>query len=90
MDVDVNEQFLIYSSMDTYIRLVDLATLKAKQEILNLGRTRNQRYEFQGYRGGGGILSCKFSGDGKEIVGGDRDGEIVCYDLTQNKVSARV
>ena len=90
MDVDVNEQFLIYSSIDPFIRLVDLATLKAKQEILNLGRTRNEGYGFQGQRGGGGILSCKFSGDGKEIVGGSKDGEIVCYDLTQNKVSARV
>ena len=48
MYVDVNEQFLIYSSIDTYIRLVDLATLKGKQEILNLGRTRNESYGFQG------------------------------------------
>ncbi len=36
MDVDNNEQFLIYSSIDQYIRLVDL-NLKGKVEILNLG-----------------------------------------------------
>jgi hypothetical protein len=30
MDVDANEQFLIYSSIDQMIRLVDLATLKGK------------------------------------------------------------
>jgi WD repeat-containing protein 23 len=35
-------------------------------------------------------LSCKISGDGKEIVGGSRGGEIVCYDLVSNRVSARV
>jgi len=72
------------------IRLVDLATLKGKQEILQCGRTGEGQDRFNGMRGGGGILSCKFSGDGKEIVGGSKDGEIVCYDLTQNKVSARV
>lgn len=46
MDVDANEQFLIYSSIDQMIRLVDLATLKGKQEILNLGRSRTENQQF--------------------------------------------
>lgn len=41
------------------------------------------------YRGSG-ILSCKFSGDGKEIVGGSKAGEIICYDLVANRESTRV
>ena len=36
MDVDANEEFLIYSSIDPWVRLVDLHTLKRKQEILDL------------------------------------------------------
>jgi len=36
MDVCPQEQFLIYSSIDSYIRLVDLETLQSKQEFINL------------------------------------------------------
>lgn len=35
-------------------------------------------------------MSCKFSGDGKELVGGSKGNEIVCYDLVANRVSTRV
>lgn len=48
MDVDPNEQFLIYSSIDPYVRLVDLATLRGKQEFLYLGRESDE----EGYGGG--------------------------------------
>jgi WD repeat-containing protein 23 len=37
-----------------------------------------------------GILSCKFSGNGKELVGGNKAGEIACFDLVANRVSSRV
>jgi hypothetical protein len=36
MDVTPDEQFLIYSSIDPYVRLVDLETLRRKQEFLDL------------------------------------------------------
>ena len=45
MDVTPDEQFLVYSSIDPYVRLVDLETLKRKQEFLDLsgnpGRDRD-------------------------------------------------
>lgn len=34
MDVDVNEQYLIYSSISPYVHLVDLETLYNKHECL--------------------------------------------------------
>ena len=35
-------------------------------------------------------MSAKFSGDGKEIIGGTKGAELVCYDLLANRVSTRV
>ncbi len=35
-------------------------------------------------------MSCKYSGDGKELIGGSKSGEIVCYDLVANKVNTVV
>jgi len=61
MDVDPAEQFLVYSSLDPYVRLVDLATLQRRQEFLNLSQDTRDN---EAYRGGA-IMSLKFSGDGK-------------------------
>ena len=36
MDVTPDEQFLIYSSIDPFVRLCDLDTLRRKQEFLDL------------------------------------------------------
>lgn len=76
---------MIYSSIDNYIRLVNL-NLKGKQEILNFARSDT---DDSGNRRTS-LMSCKFSGDGKEIIGGSKSGEIVCYDLVSNRVSTRV
>jgi hypothetical protein len=62
MDVDKAEQYLIYSSMNTTVRLLDLETLCAKQESL--------RFEDSSGYGYHGIMSIKFSGDTREILAG--------------------
>lgn len=68
MDVTPDEQFLIYSSIDPYVRLVDMETLRRKQEFLDLSGAGQRN----GWHGGSGIMSLKFSGDGKEILGGTK------------------
>mmetsp|Transcript_45638 Transcript_45638/g.62008 ORF Transcript_45638/g.62008 Transcript_45638/m.62008 type:complete len:160 (+) Transcript_45638:729-1208(+) len=83
MDVDKDELFMIYSSLDPMIRLVDLETLKRKQEILDLTEGGDH------YRASG-ICSTKFSGDSKEIVAGSKAGEIIVFDLVANRVNTRV
>ena len=72
MDVTPDEQFLIYSSNDPFVRLVDLETLRRKQEFLDLsGRPTHLDPDDEWY-GGAGILSVKLSGDGKEILAGTK------------------
>jgi len=39
MDVDVNEQYLIYSSISPFVHLVDLETLYGKHERLTFEHT---------------------------------------------------
>lgn len=85
MDVDSKEQLLLYTSLDQHIRLVNLS-LEGRQEILD-SAARNAGEE---QRGGSGVLSAKFAGDGKEIVCGNRSGEIMVYDLVSNRVTTRV
>ena len=70
MDVTPDEQFLVYSSIDPYVRLVDLETLKRKQEFLDL--SGNPGRDGDGWYGGSGIMSMKLSGDAKELVGGTK------------------
>ena len=86
MDVCSQEKFLIYSSIDPYVRLVDLETLTSKQEFLNL--------TYDGGNGdrhrGSGIMSLKFSGDTKHIVCGNKAAEVLIYDLFVGKIISRV
>jgi WD repeat-containing protein 23 len=35
-------------------------------------------------------MSAKFSGEGREIIGGSKNADLICYDLAANRVSARV
>jgi DDB1- and CUL4-associated factor 11 len=42
--------------------------------------------ENEGRSGGTALMSVKFSGDGKEIVGGSKNGEMLVYDLTSNRM----
>lgn len=69
MDVDVNEQFLIYSTISPLVHLVDLETLCNKHERLTF-----QTDENYGYYGGPSLMSIKFSGDSREVLGGSKSG----------------
>jgi len=67
MDVCTNEQYLIYSSISPVVNLVDLETLSSKSErLFFVDRNEN------GYDNWFGLMSIKFSGDNKEIVGGTK------------------
>ena len=85
MDVDRDEQFLIYSSISSTVHLVDLATLYNRHQTLEFSNDREERYY-----GGPAVLSIKFSGDGREILGGTKGGEILIYDMMQNRVNTTV
>ena len=87
MDVDPEEQYLIYSSIDPYVRLVDLQTLRRRQEFLDLSGSGGGH---NGWYGGSGIMSLKFSGDGKEILAGTKAAQLIVYDLTANRIVTRV
>lgn len=87
MDVSPDEQFMVYSSIDPYVRLVDLDTMRRKQEFINLGDSgENNRW------GGGrvAIMSLKLSGDGKEILCGTKGAHLMVYDLIANKMVTKV
>jgi len=62
MDVTLDEQFMVYSSIDPYVRLVDLDTMRRKQEFLDLSGSRERNW---GWGGGVSIITIKLSGDGK-------------------------
>lgn len=86
MDVDAKEQYLIYSSISPWVHLVDLETLCKKHERLVFEMNDEQSR----YRGGPTLMSIKFSGDTREILGGSKGGQIFVYDMMQNKVSTVV
>ena len=77
MDVDRDEQYLIYSSISSLVHLVDIETLCTKHERLTFesGDQQNHRY------GGEAVITIKFSGDGKEVLGGSKSGSILIYDM---------
>lgn len=85
MDVCANEQYLIYSSINSIVHLLDLETLSTKQETLNFSERGDD-----GWYGNYGIMSIKFSGDTKEIVAGTKRSDVLVYDLFANRVSTRV
>jgi len=83
MDVDKDENYLIYSSISPLVHLVDIATLCNKHERLVFTS------DDYGY-GGWALMSIKFSGDGREILGGTKSGHILIYDLMQKRVTTVV
>lgn len=83
MDVDTNEQYLIYSSISPIVHLVDLETLCGTHERLLI---ESDDHEYHGPL----MMSIKFSGDSKEILGGSKNGAIHIYDLIQKRVSTTV
>lgn len=87
MDVDVNEQYLIYSSISPYVHLVDLETLHGKHERLHF---QVQGEADNGWFAGPALMSIKFSGDSREILGGSKGGQILIYDMMQNTVTTVV
>lgn len=85
MDVCQNEQYLIYSTLNPIVHLIDLDTLSStKSQIINFGHGPDNPY------GGGAIMSLKFSGDTKEIVGATKSADILVFDLLQNRISSRI
>ncbi|CDW77069.1 wd repeat protein [Stylonychia lemnae] len=85
MDVCENEQYLIYSTINPIVQLVDLETLGKKTE-----RIKFEDHRDDGWYRGSGIMSIKFSGDSREILAGTKSSEIMVYDLISNRVSTRV
>ena len=88
MDVDVNEKFLIYSSINSIVHLVDLATLCTKHESLTFKIPDHE--DDNDWDNGVFLFSIKFSGDSKEILGGSKGRQILIYDMMLNKVSTVV
>ena len=83
MDVTTDEQYLVYSSLDPVVRLVDLATLTSKQEFLNLSarpRTEDDTDEY--WFRDNCIMSIKLSSDDKEILAGTKSAKLLVYDMT--------
>jgi WD repeat-containing protein 23 len=68
--------------MGPYVRLCDLDTLCKKSERLSFSGD-------QGYYALS-LMSIKFSGDTKEIVGGTKGADVLVYDMMTNKVTTRV
>lgn len=85
MDVCENEQYLIYSTINPVVQLVDLETLSKKSERIHFSDRGDG-----GWLGGHGIMSVKFSGDTREIVAGTKGAEVMVYDLVSNRVSTKV
>lgn len=77
---------MIYSSISPLVHLVDLETLCAKHERLTFDSGDNDMY----YHGGPALMSIKFSGDSREVLGGSKSGQILIYDMMQNRVSTTV
>lgn len=65
--------------------MVDLETLSKRSERIIF----SERGE-DGWYGGHGIMSIKFSGDTREIVAGTKGAEVLVYDLVSNRVSTKV
>ena len=85
MDVCSNEQYLIYSSINPVVQLVDLETLSTKTERISFESNSESHWA-----GGRGIMSVKFSGDTRDIVAGTKSSEVLVYDLVSNRISSQV
>lgn len=84
MDVCQNEQYLIYSTLNPIVHLIDLETLTTKTRTLNFSQHSD------GWHGGVGIMSLKFSGDTREIVAATKSAEVLVYDLVAGRICNRV
>lgn len=85
MDVCINEQYLIYSTLNPLVHLIDLDTIGSQKcQVLNFGQGNNNGW------GGSAIMSLKFSGDTKEIVAATKAADILIFDLISNRVSSRI
>ena len=87
MDVSPDESFMVYSSIDPYIRLVDLDTLQRKQEFFD---TSNDPDDTWGRMRGIAVMTLKLSGDGKEILCGTKGAHLMVYDIMANKLVNKV
>ena len=85
MDVCINEQYLIYSTLNPLVHLIDLDTIGSQKcQVLNFGQGNNNGW------GGSAVMSLKFSGDTKEIVAATKAADILIFDLISNRVSSRI
>eukprot|EP00347_Sterkiella_histriomuscorum_P016356 403353501 len=80
MDVDKNEQFLLYSTFSSDMYLVDLETFQKKQETLKVG-SENQEGRHRYY----GMMSAKFSPCGKQTLSSSNRAQLLLYDLESNR-----
>mmetsp|Transcript_29101 Transcript_29101/g.38763 ORF Transcript_29101/g.38763 Transcript_29101/m.38763 type:complete len:203 (+) Transcript_29101:603-1211(+) len=87
MDVSPDEQYMVYSSIDPYVRLVDLDTMRRKQEFFNLDENRDRGW---GWGGGISIMSLKLSYDGKEILCGTKGAHLMVYDIMASRMVTKV
>ena len=71
--------------MSPYVHLVDIETLCKKHERLTFESEQDDDY----YRRES-IMSLKFSGDGREVLAGSKSGNILIFDMTQNRVTTVV
>jgi WD repeat-containing protein 23 len=76
---------LIYSSINPFVRLLDLETLNSKSEKLNFSERGDGSWN-----NSNGIMSIKFSGDTREIVAGTKQAQVLVYDLISNKIVTKV
>jgi WD repeat-containing protein 23 len=86
MDVCANEQFLIYSTLNPLVQMIDLETLSSKQQILNFSSSNDEG----GWGNGGAIMSLKFSGDSKEIVAATKNAQVLVFDIFANRICTTV
>lgn len=85
IDIDNNEELMIYSCLSTRVNILDLKAGGHRHEPLNFN-TGNDDDDM--YWGGDTvrILNAKFSGDGTEIVGGGFRGKVVIYHIPTRQV----
>ena len=86
MDVCQNEQYLIYSTLNPIVHMIDLETLSTKTRTLNF----SQSERLDDWHRGGAIMSLKFSGDTKEIVAATKNAEVLVFDLFAGRICNRV
>lgn len=83
MDTTENEERLVYSSISSYLHILDLQTLGKFHHKIDLTSQENDEMDYlSNYCG---IFNCKFSGDGSELVCVSSSGKIIIYSLKNEK-----